>query len=352
MKRHAWRAALLTAWSVGLLSSGGPPLRGAELGAQVPTASQVRPDQDSPSQPALRDGLDEGNRPSSQAGSNDGDGVPDEGDKAGLEAQVGEMKAGLMEHLQAALILDYATLLIAAVTAAFAVFALLLAGFGLIEWARFKELRKELAEEKLTLGERIESFKCELEAQRKELAEERRTLETRIETFKAGLETQEQRLAANQRFLEAVLSHHSNLLVGIVEGFGAALKPDEARRLGGLIFEAEAALDLFYPDRDEVLKALMRLELIGAHGAVSSLVRLRDDNAAEPEIRVRAQQVLSTILERLKKERREAPAPPPRDRSHARLDQPPNRGEPPAQPAAIEESLGSTPPQTTDEKPT
>lgn len=214
------------------------------------------------------------------------------------------LKEDVIGHLQSAMILDYATFLVAVVTAVFAMF---LAGLGFIEWRRFKELKGELAKEKLRVGQRIGRFRADLDAQRMELAGERTALETRVEAFKTALDAQEGRLAGNQRFIEAVLSHHSSLLVGIVEGFASSLTTDQAQRLRSLIFEAEAALDLFYPDKGEVLKALLRLEQIGADNSVSSLVWLRDDPAAAPDARIRAQEVLSKIVERLKKQRERRP---------------------------------------------
>jgi hypothetical protein len=193
-----------------------------------------------------------------------------------------EPKNPIVEHLQSGMILDYATFLVAAITA---IFALFLGVLGIIEYRRFEKLERQLA------------------TQGKELHEQRMSLDARVERFKVELQTQEQRLAANQRFLEAVLSHHSMLLVGIVKGFGAALKREEARRLSSLISEAEAALDLFYPDKSEVLKALLRLEQIGADGSISSLVQLRNDINADAEVRIRAQQVLTKVKDRLRTER-------------------------------------------------
>ncbi len=229
------------------------------------------------------------------------------------ESRSSEAKNGVVEHLRAALVLDYATFLVAVVTAIFAVF---LATFGILEWIRFENLRKKLKAQKKELTEERQIFETRLRTFKSEIDLKEQAFDARLGTFKSEIDLQEQRVAANQRFLEAVLSHHSNLLVGIVESFGTALQPDEARRLASQIFEAEAALDLFYPDKDEVLKALLRLEQIGGDGAVSSLIRLRDDSDADPKIRIRAQQVLYKILERLKKERqeaafrRESPSPP------------------------------------------
>jgi hypothetical protein len=197
-----------------------------------------------------------------------------------------DIKSEIVEHLKAGMILDYATFLVAVVTIIFAIF---LGVIGALEWLKFRNLRNELSAQRE-----------DQEEQRKELATERRSLGIRIETFKSELEGQEQRLTASQRFLEAVLSHHSALLVGIVEAFGASLKPEEARKLKSRIFEAEAALDLFHPDDSEVHKALRRLEEIGSDGAVSSLAQLRDDKTTDPEIRLRAQRVLTKVKERLK----------------------------------------------------
>lgn len=224
----------------------------------------------------------------------------------------------IVEHLQYGMILDYATFLVAAITAIFAIFASFL---GIFEWRRVEALKKEVAAERKELHEarkafdsRIETSKFELLAQaqglRKELDEERKAIEARIETFnarieafKSGLEAQEQRLHANQRFLEAVLSHHSRLLVGIVEGFGSALNPDEVTRFNSLISEAESALDLFRPDKAVVRRALLNLEHIGSDGSVSSLVQLRDDPTEEKEICIQAQKVLMIVKERLNSER-------------------------------------------------
>ncbi len=227
--------------------------------------------------------------------------TPGERPRARVSEPAGDAKNEIVGHLHYTIILEYATFLVAVVTAIFAIF---LGVFGVLEWLKYKHLRQELAVQRK-----------ELTVQRKELEEERQSLEVRIETFKSEIQAQERRLADNQRFLEAVLLHHSALLVGIVEGFGSALKPEEARRLTSLIFEAEAALDLFYPDKSDVDKALRRLEEVGSDGSVSSLVQLRDDKTADPEIRVRAQQVLTTVKERLKKERMKN-EPPPRAPDH------------------------------------
>jgi hypothetical protein len=98
--------------------------------------------------------------------------------------------------------------------------------------------------------------------------------------------------------------------VGIIEGFGAALKPEEDRKLRSLISETEAVLDLFHPEKVKVVNALWHLEQIGGDNAIPSLAQLRDDSAAETEIRVRAQQVLGKIQERLKEERNKSVVPP------------------------------------------
>lgn len=302
MKRHAWRLGLIVGCSVALLALTASAVMGAEQGDSLPTTNQVGSSTGDPSQPNLRSDID-GEIPGIvQLGTIGSQSIPDETKESPPEDPVGGTQTGILEHLSAALILDYATFLVAVVTA---IFAISLAGLGFFEWARFREFRIEVAKE------------------REELAEASRTLEARVETFKSDLKAQEDRLASNQRFLEAVLSHHSNLLVGIVEGFGDALKPAETRRIGSLIFEANAALDLFYPDEAEVLKALLQLEQIGSHGSVSSLVHLRDDKDADPEIRIRAQQVLTKVLERLKKERRKPPPPPPASEGGPPPDEPP-----------------------------
>lgn len=207
----------------------------------------------------------------------------------------------LREHLPVSLILEYATLLIAVETIVFAIF---LGAFGYFEWARYKKLQESIESERNALDKRIEAFKSDLEGQRKELAEERQNLRSRVEVFKDDLQSQENRLAAYQRFLEAVLSQHSDLLVGLIEGFGSALRPEEDRRLRSLIAEASAVLDLFHPDRVKVDNALWHLEQIGADNAVAPLVQLRSDPAAEAETRVKAQIVLSKVQERLKEEQK------------------------------------------------
>jgi len=227
------------------------------------------------------------------------------GNTAGAAASLGnekprETRNPILEHLQAALILDYATFLVALITIVFAVF---LGMFGLIEWRRWESLKQEFGMQRQELAEERDNLKKEFIRQREELAEERQGLLTRIDAFKSDIESQEKRLVATQRFLEAVLSQHSSLLVGIVKGFGSALKPDEARKLLSLIAEAEATLDLFYPDKAEVFKALLKLEQIGADGAVPSLAQLVEDASEDTGVRLRAQEVLLRIVLRLKGER-------------------------------------------------
>lgn len=219
-------------------------------------------------------------------------------ENAGMESRVDKMSSFLQEHLPVSLFMEFATLLVAVVTIIFAIFV---PALGFIEWRRFEKLQKEITRQKEALDERVKDFKSDLKKQRSKLAQDRQALGDRVEAFKADLKVQEQQLTSYQRFLEAVLRHQSDLLLGIVGG--SALKPEEDRRLRSLIFEAEATLDLFHPDREEVVKALMRLEQIGADNAVPSLVLLRDDPAADREIQIQAQRVLSKIEQRLRDER-------------------------------------------------
>jgi|GEM_PF-6255872 len=187
----------------------------------------------------------------------------------------------LLEHLQTSTVIEYATLIVAMVTLLIAIF---IPALGFLEWRRFVKLKNELV------------------VQRRRLEKERHILQTKIDAFTAQIESQQQRLVANQRFLDAVLSHYSDLLVGIIEGFGSALQPEQARKLSSLIFEAEAAVDLFHPDSEEVVKALWRLEQIGADAAVPWLVRLKEDPYASKKIGIRATEVLAQVRDRLRRE--------------------------------------------------
>jgi hypothetical protein len=221
-------------------------------------------------------------------------------------------KNPILEHLHASMILDYATYLVVAITAIFAIF---LGALGIFEWRRVETLKREVIEERRELREErkaiqslIETAKSELLAQeqrfRAEIDLERRASEgriDRIEALKPELENLESRLRANQRFLDAALAHHSNLLVGIVKGF-AELRPEEEKTLKSLIAEAESALDLARPKKATVMSALLRLEQIGSHGSVNALTELRDDETQDSVIRIRAQTVLLKVKERIRNE--------------------------------------------------
>lgn len=224
----------------------------------------------------------------------------------------GDARNPIVEHLRASMILDYATYLVAAITAIFAIF---LGALGIFEWRRVETLKKEVIEERRELRDErktiqslIQAAKSELLVQeqrfRAEIAEERKASEARIdriEVLKPELESLESRLRANQRFLDAALAHHSNLLVGIVKGF-AELRPEEEKTLKSLIAEAESALDLARPKKETVMSALLRLEQIGSHGSVNALTELRDDVTQDPSIRIRAQTVLLKVKQRIMNE--------------------------------------------------
>jgi uncharacterized membrane-anchored protein YhcB (DUF1043 family) len=217
----------------------------------------------------------------------------------------------ILEHLRSAMILDYATFLVAIITLIFTIFVGI---FAVREWQKFVMVKKELAAQRAELSHQREGLEKQLRAiaeQRSELAAEGRRTQDHVESFRLEMNAQEKRLANSQRFLEAVLSTQSSLLVGIVEGFGSALKPQDARQIGALIFEAESALYLFYPDNSEVLKALLKLEQVGSDSSVPLLVQLRDDPSAAGDLRVRAQQVLTTVKERIKKRKQAASTQPP-----------------------------------------
>ena len=297
--------------SIGLLLCAALPRLGADLETTAPVPTRAQEEQGGSTESIVSDSSNDESRVPMR-------GERDEGRATENTRQGNQASAVwnlLREHLPVSQVLEYATLLVAIETTLFAIF---LGAFGYFEWARYKKLKEDIESERGALDKRIESFRADLETQRTELAAERQTLHTRVEAFKEDLRTQEQRLIAYQRFLEAVLSQHSDLLVGLIGGFGSALQPEADRRLRSLIFEAEAVLDLFHPDRLKVVNALWHLEQIGADSAVSSLVQLRDDAAAESEIRVRAQIVLSRIQERLKEERKkpivQLPGDGPRDR--------------------------------------
>lgn len=218
-------------------------------------------------------------------------GASEESKKIGEEGR-GELETWLREHLQTSLMVEYTTFLVAVLAAFFGIF---LAFFTYLETTRFKGLKREIAEQRRILKQSSS-----------ELREEWKSSEREAQRLKVDLDIQERKLVGYQRFLEGVLSNHSDLLVGLVEGFGTALQPEEERRLRSLIFEVGAVLDLFHPDKVRVVNALWNLEQIGGDNAVGSLVQLRDDPATDGGIRVGAERALSKIRERLKEERRKS----------------------------------------------
>jgi large-conductance mechanosensitive channel len=217
--------------------------------------------------------------------------------------QIGETPHPLLDHLRSGMILDYATFLVAIITLIFTFF---IGIFAVREWQKFLTVKKELAAQREELMQQRTALQEQLTAiaqQRNELAAERRQFQGQVESFRSEISAQEMRLSNGQRFLEAVLSTQSSLLVGIVEGFGSALNPQDAQKIAALIFEAESALYLFYPEKTEVLKALLKLEQVGSDSSVAPLVQLRDDPQTDGDLRVRAQQVLTTVKERIRRHR-------------------------------------------------